>query len=33
MERKWGMASKGGMRPVNGAFGHTAFLLFAYRKQ
>lgn len=33
MERKWGIASKGGMRPVNGAFGHTAFILIAYRKQ
>lgn len=31
MEREWGRASKGGMRPVNGAFGHTAFLLVAQR--
>lgn len=29
MEREWGRTSKGGMRPVNGPFGHTAFLLFA----
>ena len=29
MEREWGRASKGGMRPVNGPFGHTAFLLVA----
>ncbi|MBT60726.1 MAG: hypothetical protein CMA63_04140 [Euryarchaeota archaeon] len=32
MEREWGMASKGGVRPVNGPFGHTAFLLVAQRK-
>ena len=31
MEREWGRASKGGMRPVNGPFGHTAFLLVALR--
>ncbi|MEJ6563435.1 MAG: hypothetical protein QNL85_07005 [Euryarchaeota archaeon] len=31
MERQWGKASKGGMRPVNGPFGHTAFLLIAQR--
>ena len=31
MERQWGKASKGGMRPVNGPFGHTAFLLIAYK--
>jgi tRNA A58 N-methylase Trm61 len=31
MERQWGRASKGGMRPVNGPFGHTAFLLIAQR--
>ena len=31
MERQWGKASKGGMRPVNGPFGHTAFLLVAQR--
>ena len=32
MEREWGTASKGGMRPVNGPFGHTAFLLFAQKR-
>ena len=32
MEREWGRASKGGMRPVNGPFGHTAFLLVAQRQ-
>lgn len=32
MERQWGKASKGGMRPVNGPFGHTAFLLIAQRR-
>jgi len=32
MEREWGRTSKGGMRPVNGPFGHTAFLLFAHRR-
>jgi len=31
MEREWGRTSKGGVRPVNGPFGHTAFLLFAKR--
>ena len=31
MERQWGRASKGGIRPVNGPFGHTAFLLIAKR--
>lgn len=31
IERQWGKASKGGMRPVNGPFGHTAFLLIAQR--
>ena len=31
MEREWGRASRGGMRPVNGPFGHTAFLLVAQR--
>ncbi|MDP7374537.1 MAG: hypothetical protein QF445_03430 [Candidatus Poseidoniaceae archaeon] len=31
MERQWGKTSKGGMRPVNGPFGHTAFLLFAQK--
>ena len=30
--RQWGKASKGGVRPVNGPFGHTAFLLLAYRR-
>jgi len=32
MEREWGRASKGGMRPVNGPFGHTAFLLVAQQR-
>ena len=32
IERRWGKASKGGVRPVNGPFGHTAFLLIAQRK-
>lgn len=32
IERQWGRASKGGMRPVNGPFGHTAFLLVAIRR-
>ena len=32
MEREWGRASKGGVRPVNGPFGHTAFLLVAQRR-
>ena len=31
IERTWGRASKGGIRPVNGPFGHTAFLLIAAR--
>jgi len=31
--REWGKATKGGMRPVNGPFGHTAFLLVAQRIQ
>ncbi|MBL6743396.1 MAG: hypothetical protein ISP83_03355 [Candidatus Poseidonia sp.] len=31
MEREWGRASRGGMRPVNGPFGHTAFLLVAQK--
>lgn len=31
IERQWGRASKGGMRPVNGPFGHTAFLIVAVR--
>ena len=29
IERAWGRASKGGIRPVNGPFGHTAFILIA----
>lgn len=29
IERQWGKASKGGMRPINGPFGHTAFLIIA----
>lgn len=33
MERRWGRAAKGGLRPVNGPFGHTAFLLVAQRRQ
>jgi len=33
MEREWGRAAKGGMRPVNGPFGHTAFLLLAQRNR
>ncbi len=32
MERQWGRASKGGVRPVNGPFGHTAFLLVAHKR-
>ena len=32
IEREWGKASKGGVRPVNGPFGHTAFLLIAQRR-
>ena len=32
IEREWGKASKGGVRPVNGPFGHAAFLLIAQRK-
>ena len=31
MAREWGRAGKGGMRPVNGPFGHTAFLLIAIK--
>ncbi len=31
IERKWGRAMKGGIRPVNGPFGHTAFLLIAIK--
>jgi len=33
IQRQWGKASKGGVRPVNGPFGHTAFLLLAYRRE
>ena len=32
IERPWGRASRGGIRPVNGPFGHTAFLLVAIKK-
>ena len=32
MQREWGRASKGGVRPVNGPFGHTAFLLLAQQR-
>ena len=32
MERPWSRASRGGVRPANGPFGHTAFLLFAQRR-
>ena len=32
IERQWGKASRGGVRPVNGPFGHTAFLLLAQRR-
>tara|TARA_B100000902_G_C27294759_1_gene909265 strand:- start:1172 stop:1972 length:801 start_codon:yes stop_codon:yes gene_type:complete len=31
IERTWGRAMKGGIRPVNGPFGHTAFLLIAIK--
>ena len=31
IERPWGRASRGGMRPINGPFGHTAFLLIAIK--
>ncbi len=33
IEREWGKASRGGVRPVNGPFGHTAFLLLAQRRK
>lgn len=33
IERQWGKASRGGVRPVNGPFGHTAFLLLAQRRK
>ena len=33
MIREWGKATRGGMRPVNGPFGHTAFLLVAQKIQ
>ena len=29
IERPWSRASKGGLKPSKGDFGHTAFLLFA----
>jgi len=32
IDREWGVASKGGMRPVNGPIGHTAFLLIAQKR-
>ncbi len=32
IDRQWGRAAKGGMRPVNGPFGHTAFLLIAVKQ-
>lgn len=32
MERPWSKASRGGVRPANGPFGHTAFLLIAQRR-
>lgn len=32
MERPWSRASRGGVRPANGPFGHTAFLLIAQRR-
>ena len=32
IERPWGRASKGGVRPTKGTFGHTAFLLIAINK-
>ena len=31
IERTWGRAMKGGIRPVNGPLGHTAFLLIAIK--
>ncbi len=31
IERTWGRAMKGGIRPVNGPLGHTAFLLIAVK--
>lgn len=31
IERPWGRASKGGIRPTKGSFGHTAFLLIAIK--
>lgn len=31
IERPWGRASKGGVRPTKGTFGHTAFLLIAIK--
>ncbi|MBA88168.1 MAG: hypothetical protein CMB16_02735 [Euryarchaeota archaeon] len=32
IDREWGIASKGGMRPINGPIGHTAFLLIAQKR-
>jgi len=32
MERPWSRANKGGVRPSNGPFGHTAFLMIAQRR-
>lgn len=32
MERPWSRAGKGGVRPSNGPFGHTAFLLIAQKR-
>lgn len=32
IDRQWGRAAKGGMRPINGPFGHTAFLLIATKE-
>jgi tRNA (adenine57-N1/adenine58-N1)-methyltransferase len=31
IERTWSRASKGGIRPISGSIGHTAFLLIAFR--
>jgi len=32
MERPWSRAGKGGVRPSNGPFGHTAFLMVAQKR-
>ena len=32
VERRWGRAKLGGVRPVNGPLGHTAFLLLTQRR-